>query len=388
MKTNSEFTEFNNMTRRRTIIFNSFKLNRCLSGITYPQLTKTRHFIARRFAANVTSLTGKVGDFSSNLYNSVCIQNKKYSTNFSIFNNEMVNKKINKNLTTLPKDPLKTNWVDYYFKINSIIIPDLHLKNALNKFYKEKIFNLDKDTTIVIQFKIKIDDKTIRSISFLQTVKVSEFNELFEIFKEFWIVKGTEYNYDYPQIASIIFTYRVLSLKKFKMITSNFYRSPIENLEKKKHKINGFNLPNTMDFSTWGDYEISDDYKYAIVHKYKSKAKYYIKIKENSLNVDLKLNGKILYQFTDTRLDKENLTYFSRKLKTHSYIYKDGNLIIKEIERKSNYLKPIKKNLNLNKDFITMDLETITTKGIMIPVCISIYDGKNVSSFYLSNFEN
>ncbi len=49
-----------------------------------------------------------------------------------------------------------------------------------------------------------------------------------------------------------------------------------------------------MDFSTWGDYEISDDYKFAIVQKYKSKAKYYIKIKDNSLNVDLKLNGKIL----------------------------------------------------------------------------------------------
>jgi len=57
-----------------------------------------------------------------------------------------------------------------------------------------------------------------------------------------------------------------------------------------------------MDFSTWGDYEISDDYKYAIVHK--SKAKYYIKIKDKSLNVDLKLNGQILSQFTDTMLDK------------------------------------------------------------------------------------
>lgn len=37
--------------------------------------------------------------------------------------------------------------MDYYFKINSILIPDLHLKSALNKFYKEKLFNLDKDTT-------------------------------------------------------------------------------------------------------------------------------------------------------------------------------------------------------------------------------------------------
>jgi hypothetical protein len=79
-------------------------------------------------------------------------------------------------------------------------------------------------------------------------------------------------------------------------------------------------------------------------------------------------------------------------------IYKDGKLILKEIERKFKYLKPIKEVLYLKKDFLTMvvllglftqlpvaatatsnqlkhRLETITTKGIMSPVCISIYDG-------------
>lgn len=72
----------------------------------------------------------------------------------------------------------------------------------------------------------------------------------------FWNVKGTEYNYDYPQIDSIIFTYRLLTLQKFKMIKSTFYKAPKEQLERSNHKINGFNLPNTMDFRKWGDYEI------------------------------------------------------------------------------------------------------------------------------------
>jgi hypothetical protein len=75
--------------------------------------------------------------------------------------------------------------MDYYFEINSIILPDIHIKNALNKIYKEKIFNLDTETTIVIQFKILIDKRTVRSISFLQTFKVAEFHEFFDIFKEF-----------------------------------------------------------------------------------------------------------------------------------------------------------------------------------------------------------
>ena len=105
----------------------------------------------------------------------------------------------------------KNNWEDYYYKINSIIIPDLHLKNALENFHKDIIMKLDKNTTIVIQFKILIDENIIRSISFLQTVKVYDYNELFDIFKEFWIVKGLEYNHDYPQIDSIIFTYKKLN---------------------------------------------------------------------------------------------------------------------------------------------------------------------------------
>jgi len=107
MKTKSEFTEFNNMTRRSTNIFNSFKLNRCLYGVTFPYLTKNRHLIAGRFAANVTSLTGIVENSSDNLYNSIRIQIKKYSTNFSILNNALDNKKIDKNLTSKPTDPLK-----------------------------------------------------------------------------------------------------------------------------------------------------------------------------------------------------------------------------------------------------------------------------------------
>jgi hypothetical protein len=45
------------------------------------------------------------------------------------------------------------------------------------------------------------------------------------------------------------------------MIKSTFYRSSEEEVEKRKYKINGFNLPNTMDIRTWGDSETSDDKK-------------------------------------------------------------------------------------------------------------------------------
>jgi len=79
MKIKSEFTEFYNMTRRSTNIFNSFKLNRCLYKVTFPYLTKNRHLIAGRFAVrSITSLTGIVENYTDKLYGSIRIQIKKY----------------------------------------------------------------------------------------------------------------------------------------------------------------------------------------------------------------------------------------------------------------------------------------------------------------------
>jgi len=138
---------------------------------------------------SITSLTCIVENYTSNLYSSVRIQIQKDSTNFSILNNALDNQ-IDKNLTSKPTGPLKNKWIDYYFKINSIIIPDLHLKNALNKFYIEKIFNLDKDTTIVIQFKILIDEKkhldlslSYKQLKFLNLMNYLIFLKNFEMLK-------------------------------------------------------------------------------------------------------------------------------------------------------------------------------------------------------------
>ena len=94
MKTNSEYIEVNSTTRCSTNIFNSFKLNR-LYVVTFPYLIKNKNFIARRFSAlNVTSLIGIIES-------SVRIQTKKYTTNVSILNNALDNKKIDKNLIHL-----------------------------------------------------------------------------------------------------------------------------------------------------------------------------------------------------------------------------------------------------------------------------------------------
>jgi len=100
------------------------------------------------------------------------------------------------------------------------------------------------------------------------------------------------------------------------------------------------------------------------------------------------LDDKVLLSFTDTMLDKNDLTTFSRKFKNQEYVFNEGDLILKKLDRKVQYLKRIIRDSYLKEKFITMDLETRVINEVMTSYCVSIYDGKVFKSFYLSDFEN
>lgn len=87
-------------------------------------------------------------------------------------------------------------------------------------------------------------------------------------------------------------------------------------------------------------------------------------------------------------MDKDNLLSFSRKLKSHTYIFINGEVVLKGVERKCKYLSTIKKDIMYSNNFITMDLETRNLNGILNPICVSIYDGKIKSSFFISDYLN
>jgi ribosomal protein S19 len=104
--------------------------------------------------------------------------------------------------------------------------------------------------------------------------------------------------------------------------------------------------------------------------------------------VELKLDDNILLSFKDYMLDKNDLTTFSRKLKTQEYLFEEGKLILKKIEKKTNFLKKTNKSNYLTNKFITMDLETRIINEEMTSYCVSIYDGKIFKSFYLKDYLN
>jgi hypothetical protein len=192
-------------------------------------------------------------------------------------------------------------------------------------------------------------------------------------------------------VDSIIYTYKILDpdknnnvIKVSKLNRSNSIKNnPI-------FQFKGYNLPLTMDITSWGHIYFNDNYTNAIIIKPNST--YFIKLYDSYSEVELKFNNITVLKFKDIMNNKSDLSTFTRIIENQEYIFINGELIIKKIIKKVDYLKPINKSIYLSQDIITMDLETRTINashnGILEPYCIGIYDGKISISFYLSDYKD
>jgi hypothetical protein len=107
-----------------------------------------------------------------------------------------------------------------------------------------------------------------------------------------------------------------------------------------------------------------------------------ITLSAKELNVKLSYNGKTLLEFKDRMVENGKLNTFIRTIKNQEYIFFNGELILKKINKQSKFLLIINNQSFISNKFLTMDLETRVINDIMIPYAISIYDGKNSKSFY------
>jgi len=145
-----------------------------------------------------------------------------------------------------------------------------------------------------------------------------------------------------------------------------------------------------MDFTQWGDTHFYDNYHKAIVYKYKSKSEFHIEIYDSYTKVDLVVGNKIILSFKDIPLYNRSIDFssYKREFENQSYIFENGKLKLKYIKRKTRFIKSIKPSLTLKENFITMDLETRNINGTLSVYLVSIYDGQNLTSFYLSDYKD
>jgi len=184
-------------------------------------------------------------------------------------------------------------WNDFYYGLYPQIITNIAITNAVVAFTDHlKNNNLSKDSKILIQFKIKIEENNYRSISILQTINFNknEIDELIDVFIGFWEFRDEGYHCLNP--SYIVFTFKILSddLEK-ENIKIKFNKIKI-NESLKTVNFKGYNLPYIMDYEKWGEI-IEEEYGNIIIKKCNSKFYYHINIFNNNYEVK-KIKDKIL----------------------------------------------------------------------------------------------
>ena len=205
-------------------------------------------------------------------------------------------------------------------------------------------------------------------------------NKLIEIFKAFWNLKA--HNYNILAVESIVLVYKVLEGKEETKLVNH---RKLTDSNKSQFNFGGFDLPCTMDITKWSkNHKFSDDYTKAIV--YIKNLEFHVSLFDKYQSIQVKLGESVLLEFSDTLDNAGELSNFSRKLKNQIYFFVNGELVVKQIDRKVKFLKKLDKDSSFTKKFITMDLETVNEDGVLIPYAVAYYDGKNGKTFYTTDY--
>jgi hypothetical protein len=131
-----------------------------------------------------------------------------------------------------------------------------------------------------------------------------------------------------------------------------------------------------------------NDYKSVKIYKTNSNLIYHVELFDNYQIVELKFKNKTILKFKDIINDNYNLSTFIRTIKNQEYIFENGKLLLKKNIRKCKFLQEIKKDIFLNENYITMDIETRTINNILIPYLLCWYDGINKKSYHINEYNN
>jgi len=97
------------------------------------------------------------------------------------------------------------------------------------------------------------------------------------------------------------------------------------------------------------------------------------------------LGGESILKFRDELISENK---FMRMLDNKKFYFKDNREVLNTVDLKTKFISKTKNVKTLTNNFITIDIETIINNGLLTPYLIAFYDGKNLSSFYLSDFES
>jgi len=263
-------------------------------------------------------------------------------------------------------------WVDFIL-FNPFTIEELisdKLGKILQLFWQDIVNKLCSNDVIKLQLKLNLTftiestdnsniDQTfqrVRSIGSIILVRKENYSEALSHFTVNLYLSLDTYSSFY--IKNIILTYNICyedsELNNLSISTNEYHElneNHTQNIMLKNNellKIQDKNLPLTTDLTQWGDIKIiKGDYPYKFNLK---ETRIFIKSKDNSL------------------------TNYNYIVSIRGFLFKGRKVLLHRV--------------SLTKSFITMDLETKDINGTLVPYCVSIFDGKEANSFYITDYKS
>nr|AWX52937.1 hypothetical protein [Lactarius sp. (in: basidiomycete fungi)] len=285
--------------------------------------------------------------------------------------------KASKNIIKLRKVTSKNIWKTLTFNINNKIFSRTLLENIFNKFWNQIIHEFTENNHMFILFKIKYVNNEISTIGSLQKLSLNDKDWYIS-----WIINNMDFKSEYyneTQIDSIIISY---GFKEGQISDKNILNT---NLNFQNYKNNKLVISfNPLDF---GKVLTINNVDNETLYILQGKDNLIIKIlnSENQNTIEIFKNGDLLIKFNDFKLSADR---FVRILDNKKFYFENNKQILYTREINSKSISKLEKSKNLIHNFITLDIETYIKNNVLIPFCISIYDGKRTQSFFISDYKD
>jgi hypothetical protein len=185
--------------------------------------------------------------------------------------------------------------------------------------------------------------------------------------------------YNETQIESILISY---GFKNVKISDKNIIK---ENLNFQNYKNNKLVVSfNPMDY---GKLLFKTQIEKEILYVLQNNNNHLIKILSsvNKNIIEIFKNKELIIKFIDSKLTDNS---FIRIFDNEKFYFKNNQQILFTKVNKSKTITKLVKSKKLINNFITLDIETFINNNIMIPFCISVYDGEKKFSFFLTEYSS
>jgi hypothetical protein len=277
-------------------------------------------------------------------------------------------------------------------KSHSYTITNLPLTNKvleayINNFWGDVFSSLISSSTgdkhLMLMCKVEFNELELgyRTLGDLRRVNFDD-KELFIEYLSLRLGKLSE-SYTVHPISKITFTYIINA----GLATDS--RRLLQDLSVKgntTHRFNNMNLPITMNPSEYGNILVDNYIQTADgnLHRFvveNGKTSYIIDVSSDTLVNNVRIQGAIDLQWIDTKISDE---VFKREIGKSMIYFMGGEKVLRKKQLSAKPFTRLSTDTNLNSEFITMDIETVTNNSKLIPYLICAYNGKD----YITSYAN